>query len=182
MAVCVDLPDIGLAVRVFANGPGDLGSISGRVIPKTQKMVLDASLLNTQHYKVRIKGKVEPSREGVAPSPTSWCSSYRKGSLRVTLDYGRQLYFLLIWERNCKYSAKFNRMARILKTIFFTRWKPLLQVLIKRDVNIWMYRERVLDYITLHLIIKCVSILKTKEKNHFRKFHRFLYLFWFCKY
>ena len=56
-------------------------------------MVLDASLLNTQHYKVRIKGKVEQSREGVAPSPTPWCSSYRKGSLRVTLDYGRQLYF-----------------------------------------------------------------------------------------
>ena len=57
------LPDIGLVVRVFANGPGDLGSIPGRVIPKTQKMVLDASLLNTQHYKVRIKGKVEQSRE-----------------------------------------------------------------------------------------------------------------------
>ena len=75
---------------------GDLGSIPGRVIPKTQRMVLDASLLNTQHYKVRIKGKVEPSREGVAPSPTSWCSSYRKGSLRVTLDYGRQLYFYLL--------------------------------------------------------------------------------------
>ena len=87
--------DIGLAVRVFANGPGDLGSIPGRVIPKTQKMVLDASLLNTQHYKVRIKGKVEQSREGVAPSPTPWCSSYRKGSLRVTLDYGRQLYLLI---------------------------------------------------------------------------------------
>ena len=79
--------------RVFANGPGDLGSIPGRVIPKTQKMVLDASLLNTQHYKVRIKGKVKQSREGVAPSPTPWCNSNRKGSLRVTLDYGRQLYF-----------------------------------------------------------------------------------------
>ena len=90
-------PDIGLAVRVFANGPEDLGSIPGRVIPKTQKMVLDASLLNTQHYKVRIKGKVEQSREGVAPSPTPWCSSYRKGSLRVTLDYGRQLYFTFIY-------------------------------------------------------------------------------------
>ncbi len=38
-------------------------------------MVLDASLLNTQHYKVRIKGKVEQSREGVAPSPTPWSSS-----------------------------------------------------------------------------------------------------------
>ena len=82
---------------MFANGPGDLGSIPGRVIPKTQKMVLDASLLNTQHYKVRIKGKVEQFREGVAPSPTHWCSSYRKGSLRVTLDYGRQLYLLTLY-------------------------------------------------------------------------------------
>ena len=50
-------------VRVFTNGPGDPGSIPGRVIPKTHKMVLDATLLNTQHYKIRIKGKVEQSRE-----------------------------------------------------------------------------------------------------------------------
>ena len=34
--------------------------------------------------------------KGVAPSHTPWCSSYWKGSLRFTLDYGRQLYFLLI--------------------------------------------------------------------------------------
>ena len=47
---------IGLVGRVYANGPGDWSSISGRVIPKTQKMVLDISLLNTQHYKVRFKG------------------------------------------------------------------------------------------------------------------------------
>ena len=40
-----------------------LGSIPGRVIPKTEKMVLDASLLNPQHYKVRIKSKVKQSRE-----------------------------------------------------------------------------------------------------------------------
>ena len=52
-----------LVGRVFANGPGDLGSIPGHVIPKTFKMVLDTSLLNTQQYKVRIKGKVEQSRE-----------------------------------------------------------------------------------------------------------------------
>ena len=43
--------------RVLANGPRDWGSIIGRVITKTQKMVLDAALLNTQHYKVSIKGK-----------------------------------------------------------------------------------------------------------------------------
>ena len=30
---------------------------------KTQKMLLDAALLTNQHYKVRIKGKMEQSRE-----------------------------------------------------------------------------------------------------------------------
>ena len=49
--------------RVFDNGPRNRGSIPGRVIPKTLKMVLDTSLLNTQHYKVRIKGKVGQSWE-----------------------------------------------------------------------------------------------------------------------
>ena len=37
---------------MFTDTPGNWGSISGRVIPKTQKVVLDTSLLNTQHYKV----------------------------------------------------------------------------------------------------------------------------------
>ena len=49
--------------RAFANGLGDLGSIPGHIIPKTQKVVLDTSLLNTQHYKVRIKGKEEQGKE-----------------------------------------------------------------------------------------------------------------------
>ena len=48
---------------------GDLGSIPGRVIPKTLKMVQDASLLNTQQYKVRIKGKVEQSRKRSSAFP-----------------------------------------------------------------------------------------------------------------
>ena len=32
------------------------GSILGQVIPNTQKMVLDASLLNIQHYKLSDQG------------------------------------------------------------------------------------------------------------------------------
>ena len=83
-------PVIGMTVRVFGNSPEDLGPVK----PKTQKMVLDASLLNTHHYKVRIKGKVEQSRERSAPFPTPWCCSYRKGGFRVSLNYGRQLYLL----------------------------------------------------------------------------------------
>ena len=53
---------------VFTNGPGDRCSIPGRVIPKTQKMVLDASLLNTQ-YKVWIKGKMEQSKKRISALP-----------------------------------------------------------------------------------------------------------------
>ena len=39
------------------------GSIIVRIIPKTQKMVLDTSLLYSQHDKVQIKSKVEQSKE-----------------------------------------------------------------------------------------------------------------------
>ena len=80
---------IELVGTVFANGPGELGSIQGRVIPKTLKIVLDTSFLNTQQFKVRIKGKVELSRQYLTPR----CRSYRKGSLLVILDYGHQFYF-----------------------------------------------------------------------------------------
>ena len=60
---------ITLVRRMFVNGPGDLGSIPGCVISKTLKMVLDTSLLNTQRYKVRIKGKVEQSRKRSSALP-----------------------------------------------------------------------------------------------------------------
>ena len=55
--------------------------IAGWVIPKTQKMVLDASLINTRHYWVSIKDKVEQSRKKVVPSPKLRCSSYWKKNL-----------------------------------------------------------------------------------------------------
>ena len=52
----------------------------GRVIPKTLKMVLDTSLLNSQEYKVWIKGKVEPSRERSSALPTSGVVAIEKGA------------------------------------------------------------------------------------------------------
>ena len=54
---------------MFANGPEDLGSIPRRIIPKTFKMVLNISWINTQQYKVCIKGKVEQSRERSSALP-----------------------------------------------------------------------------------------------------------------
>ena len=49
--------------RVFVNGMEDQGSIMGRATAKAQEIVLDTALLNAQLYKVRIKSKVEQSRE-----------------------------------------------------------------------------------------------------------------------
>ena len=60
---------IGLVGRVFANGPGDLGTIPGHIISKTLKMALLTSLFNTQQHKVRLKGKMEQSRERSSDLP-----------------------------------------------------------------------------------------------------------------
>ena len=48
---------------ILNNGSGNRGSVMA------QKGVLDISLLNTQHYKVRFKGKVEQSRERSSALP-----------------------------------------------------------------------------------------------------------------
>ena len=58
-------------------------------------MVLDTTLINSQHYKVRIKGKVEQSRERNNALPTTQCCRYWKGSLWFTLDYGCPLYLYI---------------------------------------------------------------------------------------
>ena len=60
--------------RVFTNGPGVRGSIPGRVIPKTQKIVLYTALLSTQQYEVSVKWS-NPGN-GILLSPTPRCSSY----------------------------------------------------------------------------------------------------------
>ena len=70
--ICISIsimPNIGMMVSVFTNGLGNLGSIPGRVIPKTQKMVLGATLINMQYYKVQIKSKVVQSRERSSTLP-----------------------------------------------------------------------------------------------------------------
>ena len=86
---------IGLVGRVFASGPGDLGSIPGCVIPKTLKMVLDTSLLTLSNIRYVSRVKWSNPRKGVAPSLTPRCSSYWKGSLLVALECGHQLLLLL---------------------------------------------------------------------------------------
>ena len=62
-----------LSFSLFANGPGDLGSVPGRVIPKTLKIVLDTPLHNTQQNKYVSRVKWNKKGKGVTPSPTPWC-------------------------------------------------------------------------------------------------------------
>ena len=100
-------------VLEFANVPRYRGSIPGRVIPKTQKIVLNDTLLNTQHYKVRIKGKVEQSRESstlpyTSVKQPSGCSRLRPPTLLYIYIH---IYMYIIWSRkpiadaNVKYST-----------------------------------------------------------------------------
>ena len=63
------LPSRPMNRLMFANRSGEVGSPPGRVIPKTLKMVLDASFLNIQQYKENIRGKVEQSRERSSALP-----------------------------------------------------------------------------------------------------------------
>ena len=86
---------MGLVGRLFVNDLGDLGSIPGCVIPKTLKMVLDTSLLNTQQYKIRIKGKVKQSWKGVAPFQLSDRPRLRSPTLFYLLRLERVLIPLI---------------------------------------------------------------------------------------
>ena len=84
---------IGIIVRIFVNGSGDWGLIPGQVIPRLKKLFL----LNTQHYKVRIKCKWSYPGKRVAPLLIPWCSSYWKGRLWVILNYCWSTYLFAGW-------------------------------------------------------------------------------------
>ena len=69
MALGMGLEYFGIMVRVSANGLEHQGSIKDRVIPKTKKIVLDASLIYTRHLKARIKDKGSNTGKEIVPSP-----------------------------------------------------------------------------------------------------------------
>ena len=80
--------------------------ISIQSASRLKKWYLMLPCLTLSIIKVWIRAKWSNPGKRVAPSPTSWCSSYWKGSLQITLDYDRQLLLyvfiiiiiLLIWE------------------------------------------------------------------------------------
>ena len=88
----LDNQPFGRIICLFTNGLGDRGSISGRVIPKTQKIAIDAPSLNTQNYVVEIVCKWSNWEKGLTPPTTPWYRSYWKGSLRGAPNYSRRTY------------------------------------------------------------------------------------------
>ena len=83
--------------RVFANGPGDMGSIPGRVIPKKfKKWYLVPPWLTLSNIRYVSRVKWSNPRKGIVTSPTPRCCSYWKGSFLVAVDYSRQFYFIYI--------------------------------------------------------------------------------------
>ena len=87
---------IGLVFRVFVNVLEDRSSIPSRVIPKTQKWYLMWPCLTLSIIRYGSCVKWSNPGKGIAPPPMTWCSSQWKWSLRVTFQYCRQLYLLII--------------------------------------------------------------------------------------
>ena len=59
-------------------------------------MVLDTTLLNTQHYKVRFKGKVEQSWEWSSALPYTLVVAIEKGAFRSPSTMVANFTFLLL--------------------------------------------------------------------------------------
>ena len=105
MSVCCCFYSISAPVWLFyagvnliievASGPVDRGSIPGRVRQKTKKWYLMSPCLTLSIIRYGSRVKRSNPGNGEVPSSTHQCSSYWKGSVRVILDKGCQLYSLL---------------------------------------------------------------------------------------
>ena len=105
--------------------------------------------LSIVRYGSRVKW-VNPGK-GVAPSPTPWCSSYWKWNLRVTLDYGCQLYWSYnswihitsrgisaMWNgNNLVQDLNLGSWIHFLKTITIMPWAPPILHMAKWKQNTW---------------------------------------------
>ena len=117
---------IAIMVRVFANGPGDNGSIPCRVVPKTQKIALHATLLNTSIIMYGSRIKWSNPGKGVVPSPTPWSSSdhprLRLPTLHFTIYICICVYiYIYIYSKNSKilYTHVFSSYKYMCWRFFF---------------------------------------------------------------
>ena len=95
--------------RVFVNGPGDRGSIQVESYQRFKKWYLIPLCLTISIIRYLSRVKWNNPGKWVVPSPTPWCSSYRKGSFLVTLDNSRQQQQKLV---------QFNRLINLVGRVF----------------------------------------------------------------
>ena len=81
----------GLSIRQWPGRPGFNLQVKSYQRLKKWYLMPPCLTLSIIRYGSRVKWR-NPGK-WVVPTPTLWYSSYRKRSLRVTLDNGRQLYF-----------------------------------------------------------------------------------------
>ena len=136
---------------------GNWGSIPVRVIPNTQKMVLDSALtLNIIRYRSRVKWS--NLGKGVAPFSTPRSSSYWKESPQVTLDYGCQLYLHLYgcttWIFTKHLVKKLDgNYTRILCAVLnkFRKYQPTMQHLFVFHITLMILVKVWIQLFSLHL-------------------------------
>ena len=143
--------------RVFANGLGDLGSVPGRVIPKTLKWYLIPPFLTLCIIRYVSRVKWNYPGKGVAPSLTLRCSSYWKGSLLVSLDYGHQQQQL--WD---KYIF-LELYGKNLSLFIFIWWSTVKNPLKKKNQkkNYYFYKIR---SVKIHIVWICPMMIVLKWK------------------
>ena len=136
-----------LANWVECSPMGDQGSIPGRVIPKTLKWYLTPPCLTLSNIKWGSRVTWSNPGKGVAPSPTSWCINYWKGSLLVALDYGRQLlltycsqvrswYFSFIFFNLMKYISDLIESLFLTTTSFIFFFKFCVVCMVLWHINL----------------------------------------------
>ena len=129
--------------RVFANGSEAGVQSPVESFQRLKKWYLVPPCLTLSIIRLGSRMKLSNPGNGVVPSPTPRCSSYWKGSLRVTLDYCRQLY--------C-FRSKFFLYNGYQKQ-HFLYWINLFE-------NIFMWGFKFQQKITLKLVfIKIINFL-----------------------
>ena len=110
--------------------------------------------------------------KGVAPSSTPRCSSLWKGNLRVTLDYGGQIYLLynrnVICIRISIWRIEYSICIRIsiwsdksFLSIIISYMKPCSSL--ETNANYWT------EIITWNHMISCITLEYLKPYNHGQK-------------
>ena len=142
---------ISLVGRVFANGPRNRGSIPSWVILKTQKIILDTSLLDTQHYKVCIKGRVEQSseRSSALPYTLVWKLLKWEPSGCLRLQSPTSLTFTL-----CLY----KKVWKLIEGIMYVHYLPQIHDQIKSFTQTPSYRKQI-DFHFIILTLLCIIIV-----------------------